>query len=133
MTTSKRPAKKQGRTERPGKLPPSTKKDRPRSSPVATNADTTVALSPSGDLRIPAKIVKAAGLMGGASVAILRVGGGLLISPASEMLEVYTPERRAEFLLNNAMDAADYAAAVKSVRKLGLDPARIPHERPVGA
>ncbi len=49
------------------------------------------------------------------------------------MVEVYTPERRAEFLLNNAMDASDYAAAVKSVRKLGLDPARIPHERPVGA
>lgn len=45
-------------------------------------------------------------------------------------LETYTPERRAEFLLSNAVDAEDYAAAVRDVRALGLDPDKIPHHRP---
>lgn len=40
--------------------------------------------------------------------------------------EEYTPERIAEFLLNNAVDADDYAAALdlEEVRKLGIDPAK---------
>ena len=40
-------------------------------------------------------------------------------------MEVYTPQRQAEFLLSGAVDAKDYARAVKQVRKMGLDPARI--------
>ena len=35
--------------------------------------------------------------------------------------------RQAEFLLSSAVDARDYAKAVKQVRKMGLDPARIRH------
>ena len=42
-------------------------------------------------------------------------------------VEEYTPERKAEFLLSNAVDAKDYAAACREVRKLGLDPARVRH------
>lgn len=49
---------------------------------------------------------------------------------ASVPVEIYTPERRAEFLLWNAVDAKDYDAAVEEVRKLGIDPAKIPHCRP---
>jgi hypothetical protein len=45
-------------------------------------------------------------------------------------VEIYTPERQAEFLLSNAVDAEDYDAAVEEVRKLGIDPANIPHHRP---
>jgi len=45
-------------------------------------------------------------------------------------VEIYTPERRAEFLLWNAVDAKDYKVAVKEVRKLGIDPANILHHRP---
>lgn len=45
-------------------------------------------------------------------------------------VEIYTPERRAEFLLTNATDANDYRAAVQAVREMGLDPASIPHEKP---
>jgi hypothetical protein len=42
--------------------------------------------------------------------------------------ESYTPERKAEFLLSNAIDASDYAEAVKTVKDMGLDPAKIkPH------
>ena len=48
------------------------------------------------------------------------------------LLEPYTPERIAEFLLNNAVDAADYAADVAEVRKLGIDPSTIRHEPPQG-
>ena len=45
-------------------------------------------------------------------------------------VERYSPERKAEFLLSNAVDAADYRKARNEVRKLGLDPDSIPHLRP---
>lgn len=48
----------------------------------------------------------------------------------SPTVERYTPRRLAQFLLENAVDAADYAAARREVRKLGLDPDQIPHEPP---
>jgi len=46
--------------------------------------------------------------------------------------EVYTLEQKAEFLLSNAIDAADYAAACKVVRSLGLDPNDVAHHQPSG-
>ena len=59
---------------------------------------------------------------------------GILLRPAAVLpMETYTPERRAEFLLSNATDAADYAAAVKAVKAMGLQPARIKHRKPTGA
>jgi len=46
-------------------------------------------------------------------------------------LESYTPSRRAQFLLPNAVDGEDYARAEEEVRKkMGLDPAAIPHHKP---
>lgn len=58
---------------------------------------------------------------------------GVLIRPAVAVpVEKYTPERRAEFLLSNAVDAKDYARAIKEVRKLGLDPTKVPHKKPRG-
>jgi hypothetical protein len=47
-------------------------------------------------------------------------------------IEEYTPERVAEFLLNNAVGADGYAEAREEVRALGLDPDQIPHEKPPG-
>lgn len=44
--------------------------------------------------------------------------------------EIYDNERKAEFLLNNAVDEADYHDAREEVRKLGLDPDSVPHLRP---
>jgi len=44
-------------------------------------------------------------------------------------LEIYTSERRAEFLLSNAVDEEDYARAKEEVRKIGLDSDAIPHRR----
>ncbi|MGH9428746.1 MAG: AbrB/MazE/SpoVT family DNA-binding domain-containing protein, partial [Terriglobia bacterium] len=58
---------------------------------------------------------------------------GVLIRPATAVpIEIYTQARRAAFLLSNAVDAKDYARAVKAVRKLGLDPDAIPHRKPAG-
>lgn len=48
-------------------------------------------------------------------------------------LEMYPPERKAEFLLSNAMDDLDYARAQEEVRKLGLDPDTIAHRGLEGA
>jgi hypothetical protein len=53
------------------------------------------------------------------------VPSGIIVS-----VERYSPERKAEFLLNNAVDEADYRDAQKEVQKLGLDPDSIPHLRP---
>ena len=44
--------------------------------------------------------------------------------------EIYSPERVAELLLNNAVDAKDYDDAGAEVRAMGIDPATIPHVRP---
>jgi len=46
-------------------------------------------------------------------------------------VERYNPGRKAEFLLSNAVDEADYRKARKEVRKLGLNPDSIPHRRPI--
>ena len=56
---------------------------------------------------------------------------GILIRPAVVLpVERYTPERKAEFLLCNAVNRADYEKARKQVSKLGVDPDSIPHRRP---
>ena len=44
-------------------------------------------------------------------------------------VEEYSKERRAEFLLANAVDEQDYAWARHEVSRLGLDPDQVPHER----
>ena len=51
-------------------------------------------------------------------------------APMSVTAEMYSNERKAEFLLNNAIDDDDYSKARKEVQKLGLDPDLIPHQRP---
>ena len=45
-------------------------------------------------------------------------------------VEIYSNKRKAEFLLNNAVNDADYPNARKAVRRLGFDPDSIPHPRP---
>ena len=52
---------------------------------------------------------------------------------SAQLGERYTPRRLAQFLLENATSNADYAAARREVRKLGLDPDEIPHEPPTRA
>ncbi len=64
----------------------------------------------------------------GAFVIVEEREDGVLIRPAAVMpIEMYTAERRAEFLLSNAIDSEDYARAREEVRRMGLDPDAIPH------
>ena len=60
-----------------------------------------------------------------------RVGKrGTVVIASLRKAEIYTGQRRAEFLLGNAVDARDYARVRREVARLGLDPDAIPH-RPV--
>ena len=84
-----------------------------------------------GTLVIPARLRRRYGLKEGGMVVLKEGEDGISIRPAVAVpVEVYSPRRKAEFLLNNAVDAADYKRAVREVRKLGLDPEDIPHRRP---
>lgn len=84
-----------------------------------------------GTVVIPARLRRRFGFEEGSLVLVEEGPDGVIIRPAVAIpVEVYTPERKAEFLIENAVDAEDYARAVEEVRKLGLDPKSIPHERP---
>lgn len=84
-----------------------------------------------GTLVIPAALRRVFGIEEGSEVIAEETPEGILLRPAVTVaLELYGPERKAEFLLSNAVDAGDYARAVSDVRALGLDPDAIPHERP---
>lgn len=84
-----------------------------------------------GAVIIPADLRHRYGIEEGSLVVAEASPEGVLIRPAVAIpVEVYTKERKAEFLLSNAVDKEDYEWAVKEVRKLGLDPNKIPHRRP---
>jgi len=80
---------------------------------------------------IPAKLRKRFGLQEGTLVIAEERTEGILLRPAVALpVETYSPERVAEFLLSNAVDAREYKKAVAKVRSMGLDPGAIPHTRP---
>jgi AbrB family looped-hinge helix DNA binding protein len=84
-----------------------------------------------GTLVIPASLRRRFGLAEGSEVIAEETDEGILIRPAMTIpLEIYSPERRAEFLLNNAVGEDDYARAREEVLRLGLNPDTIPHPRP---
>jgi len=84
-----------------------------------------------GTVVIPARLRRRFGMVDGSTVIAEERDDGILLRPAVVLpIETYTRERRAEFLLSNAVDAADYKRAVKEVRRMGLDPAAIPHHKP---
>ena len=86
-----------------------------------------------GTIVIPAELRRRFGINEGTLVLAEATEDGILIRPAVVMpVEVYTPERKAEFLLGSAVDAADYEAACETVRQMGLDPHIIPHCKPAG-
>ena len=86
-----------------------------------------------GTVVIPAALRRRYGIEEGSFVIAEPCEGGVLIRPALVLpVEVYTPERKAQFLLSNAIDAADYAGAMAEVRRMGLDPKTIPHYKPPG-
>jgi bifunctional DNA-binding transcriptional regulator/antitoxin component of YhaV-PrlF toxin-antitoxin module len=106
---------------------------------AAANSPRTTSAEPSrvgkrGTVVIPAALHRRYGIEEGSFVVAEPCEGGVLIRPALVLpVEVYTPERKAQFLLSNAVDAADYDAAVAEVRRMGLNPKKIPHYKPPGA
>ena len=84
-----------------------------------------------GTVVIPAKLRRQFGIKEGSLIVAEAKPEGVLLRPAVAVpVENYTSERKAEFLLSNAVDKKDYEWAVREVRKLGLDPEQIPHKRP---
>ncbi|HEY7837651.1 MAG TPA: AbrB/MazE/SpoVT family DNA-binding domain-containing protein [Terriglobales bacterium] len=82
-----------------------------------------------GTVVIPAKLRRRFGLEEGGLLVAEEREDGILLRPAVAMpVEIYTPERKAEFLLGNATSAADYQRAEAKVRELGLDPEKIGKE-----
>ncbi len=84
-----------------------------------------------GTFVIPASLRRRFGLVEGSEVIAEETPDGILIRPAITIaLEIYSTERKAEFILSNAVDEEDYARALEEVRRLGLDPDTIPHAHP---
>lgn len=91
----------------------------------------TVKIGRNGTLVIPARMRRRLGLAEGELVMIEETEGGLSIRPAMAVpVEIYSPERKAELLLGNAVDAADYERARQAVSDMRLDPDAIAHESP---
>jgi len=81
-----------------------------------------------GTIVIPAALRQKYGFEEGSQIVVEPVPEGVLLRPVVMLpIEIYTPERKAEFLLNNAITPEDYATAVEQVREMGLDPEQIPH------
>ena len=94
----------------------------------------TATIGRRGQTVIPASLRKRFGIEQGTMVIFEATDEGILIRPAVALpVERYSPERKAELLLNGAADAADYAEARRAVEAMGLDPDAIEHQRPEGA
>ena len=86
-----------------------------------------------GTIVIPAGLRKRFNVTEGSLIMTEETPDGILLRPAAVMpIESYAPERKAEFLLSNAVDTDDYAKAVKEVKSMGLDPAKIKHRKSAG-
>jgi AbrB family looped-hinge helix DNA binding protein len=82
-----------------------------------------------GTVVLPAKLRRQYGIDEGSMVVAEGAEYGILIRPAAVLpIEIYTPERKAEFLLSNAVDEKDYRAAKAQVQRMGLDPKKIRHK-----
>lgn len=83
-----------------------------------------------GSVVIPATLRRRFGIEEGSLVMAEATEEGVLIRPAVAIpVEVYSPKRKAEFLLSNAVDSDDYDQAVAEVRRMGFTPEEIPHRK----
>jgi len=92
----------------------------------------TVLMGKRGTVVIPAKIRRQLNLDEGTPFQIEAVDNKLVMSPAvrqSPEVEIYTPERLAEFFLNNVLTREGYLEARKDVQAMGIDPDSIDHFR----
>lgn len=91
----------------------------------------TTKIGKRGTFVIPAHLRKKYGFDEGSHLMVKELSEGILLQPVVTLpVEIYTPERKAEFLLNNAITLAEYTQAVQEVRAMGFNPEEIPHKRP---
>ncbi len=91
----------------------------------------TLKVGQRGTVVIPAVLRKEYDLKEGSLLIAEPRPEGILLRPAVALtVEMYSPERKAQFLLNNALTVEEYAWAMDEVKKLGLNPENIPHEKP---
>lgn len=92
----------------------------------------TIRLGQSGALLLPQRLREAFALDEGSLLIAERRHDGILLRPARVPPdpEVYEDRRTTELLLNNATDQEDYQRVCEEVRRMGLDPAAVPHDRP---
>jgi AbrB family looped-hinge helix DNA binding protein len=84
-----------------------------------------------GTIVLPAKMRRRYGFEEGTMVVAEESEYGVLLRPAAVVpVEIYSPERKAEFLLGNAVNDVDRKKAEEEVRKLGLDPRKLRPRRP---
>jgi len=91
---------------------------------------TTITPDELGAVSIPPALLRQIGVLPQSPVMVEISGTALIVRPqqsSGQEVEVYTPERKAELLLNNTVDSADYLATVAVVRGMGIDPDAIPH------
>lgn len=86
-------------------------------------------------ITIPDEVRDQLGLTDGAMLIVEASETGILLRPVegprsdeTYEVEVYSPERIAEFLLSNVMSRRDYEWARDEVTKMGLDPDSILHD-----
>jgi AbrB family looped-hinge helix DNA binding protein len=74
-----------------------------------------------GTVVIPAPLRKKYGFEEGSQLIVEALPDGVFLRPVVTLpVEIYTPERKAEFILNNTITPEEYALAVKKVRKIGI-------------
>lgn len=92
---------------------------------------TTSKLGKKGIVVIPAELRRRFGLEEGSLIIVEETAEGIVIRPAVALpVEIYSPERQAEFLLSNATTEDEYEAAREEVIGMGLSPDSIQHHRP---
>jgi len=92
----------------------------------------TVQIGKRGTVVIPAKLRKRYKLDEGGAMLIEEREDGILMRPAVTTpveVEIYTPERLAEFFLNNVLTKEGYLEARKDVEQMGINPDTIDHIR----
>lgn len=88
---------------------------------------TTIKMGKRGTLVLPVELRKRFGITDGSILNIEATADGIEVRPAVAYdVEIYTPERRAELLLNNAMTREEWDEIAAEVRADGLDPQKIP-------
>jgi AbrB family looped-hinge helix DNA binding protein len=85
-----------------------------------------------GTIVLPEDLRRRHGLDEGSPFVVEETADSLLVRPANATspVEIYTPERIAEFLLTSALDDEEYQQVRQEVRDMGLDPDAIPHLKP---